>query len=314
MRAGDLVTQWRPDWLVVAVLAGVVVLVVRARWRLHAAGQPWPPLRDAALGGGVLLGVWVSCGFPEARAQQLMWVWTLQWLLLLLVVPALLVAAQPVALARAAHGPRSAVVRVVRSRALRVAGHPAVGPLYVPLTAGALYFGGLGRLVVPHQHAGWVLHVALLALGALIALPLVDREDARTSLAVGAALAVGVVELLLDAVPGIVLRLETHLTIPWFGVGRPGWLVDQQHAGALLWTVAECLDLPFLALTVLQWIRVEWVEARQVDAVLDRADRDDPDATTTPWWLSDPALRDRYRAPAGPGPTVRGVETSTGDP
>jgi putative copper resistance protein D len=114
---------------------------------------------------------------------------------------------------------------------------------------------------------------------------------------VGAALAVGVVELLLDAVPGIVLRLETHLTVPWFGVDRPawapGWLADQQSAGGVLWTVAEVLDLPFLVLTVLQWIRVERVEAQRVDAELDAAGAA---GSAVPWWTADPALRDRYRS------------------
>ncbi|SDN47181.1 Cytochrome c oxidase assembly factor CtaG [Klenkia soli] len=304
VRAADLAEQWRPDWLSLVVLGGVVVLVVRARLRLRADGRGWPRSRDASLAAGVVLGVWVTCGFPQARGSQLMWVWTTQVLLLLLVVPVLLVAAQPLALARAAYGPRSGLARVLASGPMRVGGHPAVSPLYVPVLAGLLFFGGVGAWSLRWAPVGWALHVLLLLVGAVIALPLVDREDTRTSLAVGAALAVGVVELLLDAVPGIVLRLETHLTIPAFGLDRPpwapSWLADQQTAGSILWTVAEVLDLPFLVLTVLQWIRVERTEARRVDLELDRAQLaptgTDPDPTT-PWWHHDPALRGRYGPP-----------------
>ena len=77
------------------------------------------------------------------------------------------------------------------------------------------------------------------------------------------------------------LRLETHLQMPAFATGRPAWapgaLADQQTAGAILWTVAELLDLPFLVLAVRQWTRVERREAQRIDADLDRAAPASPD-------------------------------------
>jgi putative copper resistance protein D len=231
-----------------------------------------------------------------------MWVWASQQLGLLLVVPAVLLAAQPLALARAVGGERARPVRLLASRPLRVLGHPALSLLYVPLTAALLFFWGLGDWSLRSAAAGWLLHVGLLAVGALVALPVLDVGDARSSLAVGAAVAVGVVELLIDAIPGIVLRLETHLQMTAFATGRPSWapaaLADQQTAGAILWTVAELLDLPFLVLALRQWIRVERREAAQVDAALDRAELGSAaSGPTRPWWLDDPALRARYGTP-----------------
>lgn len=303
----DLLTQWRPDLLSLAALAVVVVGYGRCRVTLRTAGRPWSGWRDALFGLGVVLAVWVTSGFPEARAQQLMWVFTAQQLALLLAVPVVLMAAQPVALARAAFGPRTLPVRVLESPFLRVAGHPALGMLYVPVVAALLFFGGVGSAAVRSAPGLDLLHLVLLALGAVIALPLVDIEDPRTSLAVGLTVAIGAVELLIDAVPGIVLRLETHLMMPPFGVGRPpwspSWLADQQTAGGILWTVAELLDMPFLVLMIVQWIRVERRESRLIDAELDRAERtrpvavpqeDDAPATARPWWLDDPQLRARY--------------------
>lgn len=306
VRPPDLLAQWRPDWLTVTVLAVVVVLYVRARLRVRASGRRWPPLRDVAFAVGLSLAVWTCSGFPEARGHQLMWVWTMQVLLLLLVVPTVLVAAQPVALARAAHGGSTQPGRLLGSRVLRAVGHPAVGLLYVPIVMGALFFWGLGEWTLHSLPAGWLLHVVLLGLGVLITLPLVDIEDGRTSLAVGLSVAIGAVELLVDAIPGIVLRLETHLEIAQFGVGRPAWaaswLADQQTAGGILWTVAELLDLPFLILVILQWMRIERREAGRIDAQLDRAEADraasmpaDGAVTARPWWLDHPELSARFR-------------------
>lgn len=213
-----------------------------------------------------MLVLWTTSGLLEARGFQLMWVWTTQVLLLLLVVPVVLLTAQPVALTRAAYGPQAGLLRVLRSRPVRWAGHPALSLLYVPIANWLLFFGGVGDFTLRSAAAGWVLHVVLLVLGAVIALPLLDIEDDRTSLAVGLTVAIATVELLLDAIPGIVLRLETHLQISRFGMPRPpwspSWLADQQTAGAILWTVAELLDMPFLILTIRQWIRIEQREAR----------------------------------------------------
>jgi putative membrane protein len=300
VRLADLVVQWRPDWLSAAVLAAAVALYVRARVRLPAQGRPWPWARDAGFAAGVLLAAWVTSGFPQARGSQLMWVWISQLLLLLLVVPVVLVTAQPLALARTAHGPDNGLARLLRSRPVRVLGHPALALLYVPVVTGVLVFGHLGNVTLRSTPAGWALHVVLVVVGAFIALPLLDVDDTRTSLAVGVAVAISVVELLIDAIPGIVLRLETHLEVGWFGLHRPAWspswLADQQSAGTILWTVAELLDLPFLVLAMRQWIRIERNEALRVDAELDRAaaTADAGAEAGRPWWLDDPALRHRY--------------------
>lgn len=310
VRLSDLALQWRPDWLSVAVLALVVAGYARARLRLRVRGEAWPWARDVGFALGVLLAAWVTCGFPQARGSQLMSVWISQVLTLLLVVPVLLVTAQPTALARAVAGPDNGLARLLRSWPVRVLGHPALALAYVPVVMGVLVFGGLGDLTLRSVPAGWLLHVALVVLGVFIALPLLAVDDDRTSLAVGAAVALSVVELLLDAIPGIVLRLETHLEMVSFAVHRPpwspSWLADQQSAGTILWTVAELLDLPFLVLAMRQWIRVEHKEAQRIDAELDRAElaraadgsadgsANGGPATSRPWWLDDPALRHRY--------------------
>ncbi len=145
------------------------------------------------------------------------------------------------------------------------------------------------------------------------------------SLAVGLSLAIGSFELVLDALPGVVLRLHTGLVTGWFDAQRStpldaGALRDQRVAGAILWCIAEVIDLPFLFLVYRRWLRADARDAARVDAVLEaeRAARrgllredgreverdgersDDaaggpaPDRDV-PWWLSDPAMQRRLR-------------------
>lgn len=320
-----LIDDWRPDWLVLALVLAVGVGYLRARRRLAGTGSGWPVRRDVCFTLGLVAMVWTSSGFPHARAGQLMWVWTAQQLLLLLIVPIIVLAGQPVALLRAT-GTGAWLLRALASRPLRILGSPLIGPLLVPVICLLLFFGGLGQAALVHPWLGSLVAVALLLLGALIALPLIDSDDDRSSLAVGLALAVGFVELILDAFPGIALRFQTHLTVPYFGVARPGWagswLDDQHTAGSILWVVAELLDLPFLILAATRWIRADAREAVRIDAELDAEeatvtaaaqvrtltvatplprDADRPTDVTgaadpgRPWWLDDPGIRDRYR-------------------
>lgn len=300
--AVDLVGQWRPDLITTAVVLLVTIGYVRNRTGCRALQLAWPIHRDVVFGVGVLATIWTTSGFPQARSDQLMWVWTAQQLLLLLIVPIVVLAAQPVSLMRSVR-PGSPIARAFDSPAVKLLGHPLVGPLLVPVLCAVLFFGGLGEVSLTSPEAGWLLHLLLLTVGALIALPLVDRDDNRSSMALGLALGVGMLELILDAVPGAVLRFQTHAVIPFFSVNRPdwapSWLDDQHTAGNIAWIVAEVIDLPFLLLVATRWIKADAREAARIDAELDAASATTPvgadSATDRPWWLDDPQIRDRYR-------------------
>lgn len=292
--------EWSPDYLSAAAALVVAGWYIGLRRKAAQHEEPWKSGRDLVFGFGIAAMVWTSCGYLQARSGQLMWAWTAQQLLLLLVVPIIVLAAQPISLARTVNGQRSHVARVLGSRPLRVLGNPLVGPLLVPILCWLLFFGGLGRFALSSVMAAGVVHLLLLGIGGLIALPLVDSDDRRSSLAIGASLGIGALELIIDAFPGLVLRYQTHLVLPHFGVGRPGWssswLDDQHIAGGTLWVVAELLDLPFLILAATRWTKADARGASAMDAELDARrpvldDGTEP-ATDKPWWL-DPEQRSR---------------------
>lgn len=301
----DLVTEWRPDYVTLAVAALVAVGYLRARRAAARTGLSWPWRRDLVFWLGMAAVVWTSSGFFGVRSTQLMWAWTAQQLLLLLVVPTIVLAGQPLSLLRRTPGRRSLVLTVLGSRFVRIVGHPLVGPVLVPIMCLLLFFTPLGQAAASSVWVAGLLHVGLLGIGVLIALPLVDRDDDRSSLAVGLALAVGFVELILDALPGIALRFQTHLRIEYFAVDRPtwsgSWLADQHTAGGILWIVAEVLDLPFLVLAATRWVKIDQREAARVDAELDARDAQRPPPQEgrpeldRPWWLDDPRFTDRFR-------------------
>lgn len=303
--ATGLVTDWAVQPVALAAGAAALGWYLWARNRLRARGGTWPAGRTAAFLGGVALFVWTASGFLQTYAQSLYWVWTTQALILLLAVPVLLLLGRPGELARL--GSASEPGRFGRFFA-----NPLVGPALVPFICVLLLFGPVPGWAAEFDAVDWLLPVVIVALGAAVAAPLLNIGRVGTSLAVGAASAVLLVELLLDAVPGIVLRLRTTAASTFFEhrhlhLWSPVPLHDQQVGGAILWCVAESADLPLLVAIFFAWVHVDAREAREVDAVLaaERAMRGPaPDlvvddtgepAADPVWWLADPGLRDRFR-------------------
>jgi putative membrane protein len=303
-----LLGHWTPQPLAIMLAVVLAVGYLRA---LRSLDRPWPAGRIALFALGLLLLVWTSCGFPQVYADDLYWVWTSQTLLLWLVVPMLILSGHPVQLARAAHA-GGRLDGVLGSRVVRGLGNPLIGPALVPLLSFVLFFGPLPAWTIEHAPVGWLVQLGLVAVGAVMVLPLVGLDEDATSLAVGLALAIGSFELVLDALPGVLLRLHSRLVTSWFDVRpvhswSPGALHDQQIAGAILWCMAELIDLPFLVLVYVRWLRADARDAARVDAVLDAeriarrglAPQDGAEPVEAerdaPWWLTDPAMRERMR-------------------
>jgi putative membrane protein len=304
--AGALLTQFSINPF------GLAAVLLGAAWYWRALTRlddPWPRRRTAAYAAGLLLLLWSTCGGFQAYADSVLWVWTTQILCLLLIVPIALIGGQPVELARQSRS--RPILLLVNGPVGRLFGNSFLGPALVPILSAGLFFGPLPGWAIATPAANWLLQVVVTIVGCLIVLPMLDAREVRHSMVIGFALVIGSLELLLDAIPGIVLRLQTHPASTYFRERHlhpwsSGFLHDQQLAGAVLWTVAEILDLPFLVVIFVRWHRADAREAASLDAVLDaerfmRAgatdEAVDDNAGDAPWWLSDPSMQTRLHRP-----------------
>jgi putative copper resistance protein D len=296
-------TEWTAAnavaWVTVAALAAAVVAVVQ----LHRRQVRWPVGRSLAAVSGTAVVVWCTAGPVGVYARALFWINVVQLLALLVLAPLLLVCARPVTLVRLAGWSKPPPDRRP-NRAADVLTNPIAAALVPPLVMGVVYFTGVFGLVLRHLAAAQAEQLLLVLIGCLLARGIVGGlDDSSSSAALGLAAGVAAVELLLDAVPGILLRLRSDLVAPptsyllhrsW----GPSPLNDQHLAGSILWGFGELADLPFIIVIVRRWIRADEREAAVIDATLDReqlreraltppeesADGD----TTVPWWITDP--------------------------
>lgn len=160
--------------------------------------------------------------------------------------------------------------------ALRYLDHPLIAPLGSPIVLGVFFLTGVWIVVLSNSGLYALSYPALLAFGLLLHIGIPGISRVRTATIFALLFLVSMIELLLDAVPGIVMMLTSHvMNLPyWLSVSPGGTTHDavagqQRVSGGLLLVIAELMDLPVLAVIVARWVQADAREAREIDAFLD---------------------------------------------
>lgn len=250
-------------------------------WR---AGGSWGPQRTLAF---VVLGFGsyaaISFGFLGTYSHDLRFAFTTRIALLLFVVPALMALGRPVHLAREALGERgrARLEAFLGSRFMRVLGSAIFSPLFA-LAVFSIFLTPLAFSLRESAVSESLITLLVPIAGLLMILPVFDGARAHTSFYITVEFMLAFVELVLDAIPAIVLRITGHVLDQGHAVASvlPGWfpgqLRDQQLSGDLLWFIAEVADIPVLIFLFIRWTRTDRREARAIDELSD----DEMDALT----------------------------------
>ncbi|WP_349775015.1 cytochrome c oxidase assembly protein [Curtobacterium sp. MCPF17_050] len=255
----------------------VVAAAVYGRWVLAARrrGARWPWWRTVAFVAALGLFATLQSGIVGQDDRQLRWAFVLRLATLFFAVPAFAAAAGPLALLRTGGPTRlsGAAAAVLRSRPARLLGNAIVAPLVALAVFGVLLtpLAGVLRQSFLSTEAVTVL---VPVLGFLLLAPLSEVGVLHSSAFATAEFLLAFVELVLDAVPAVVMRVSGHvldgagrttLHVPW----TPSPLQDQHLAGDLLWFIAEVADVPVLIALFVRWQRSDRREARAVDDLTD---------------------------------------------
>ncbi|MUN64690.1 copper resistance protein CopD [Kocuria sediminis] len=261
LSATEWFTQWRFDWLWIAVAILAAVLYLAGVRRLHRAGTPWPAARTVAFLAGLVLLVYVTCGAMAIYAPILFSIHTTAHLLLAFPVPLLLIAGAPGRLAAAlvpartdgSTGWRELTTRWRTSRAGVLLARPVPAAILVLAGLGVSYYTPVFALAL-HTHVGHeLMNTTAIALGLIFAATVLSPPRDRAAVHTRA--------LTLVAVPGALgawaaaIALSPMMVQPeWFsGLGRdwgPSPLADQQSAASSI-LLTGALPLLAAALAVL---------------------------------------------------------------
>lgn len=243
------------DLFVLVATVGYLGLV----HRLKRSGQAWPKVRTVTwcVMAGLLI-VTVNSSI-EVYAHDLFWVHMIQHLLLIMVVPVLLVLAQPLRLLHSTRpssdrdlsrrGWGGRLWRIVTAPALAVALYTAV----VVLT----HLTGFQEQALKHAGLHTLEMVAYLVVGYLFFLPLIGHDRAPWNLPYLLRFVVLAVSMGVDTMVGVVLMLTRTPLAPGFTLNHPQWglgaLADQSTAGAIMWFGGDGLMMILMVMTAIEW-------------------------------------------------------------
>ncbi|WP_330180482.1 cytochrome c oxidase assembly protein [Nocardia sp. NBC_01503] len=283
---GDLLRAWTLSPIVdMLLVAGAVIypwLVLRAR----SQGMPWPKARAGCWYAGLAVSAVTTNSALAIYSHNLFTAHMLVHLLMIMVVPALFVWAQPIRLVHSASGPhtRARIDRLRTRGPLRsLVSVRFTVPLYTAVIL-LTHLTGFQQAMATHM---WI-HDAELMLyflsGYLLLLPLIGGEltiePARPHplRLVVLALCTGP-----DTLVGVTLMMSTSVLAPAYAASRtwgPTALADQSAAGVIMWVGGDGVMMVLMLIVVAQWIRSgdhglgPWLDAIRGDATLGQSGAD----------------------------------------
>lgn len=276
---GSLLTQWVLDPTALALTIGAAIAYVAGVRRLARRGRAWSRGRSLAFGAGVIVLLVATTSGIAAYDTTLFSMHVVQHVLLGIVAPLLLALGAPVTLLlQAASRPTQRnVIRVLRSRAAAVIGHPLVAWLAFGLTLFVLYFSPIYELSLRNGvvHA-WV-HVHFVVVGSLFFWTVVGVDPTARRIPHGARLLLVLLTVPFHAFLGLALLSTTEpLAGGYYASVATGWagpaLDDQRAGAAVMWLVGDLIGLVAGAIIALDWFHADQRRARRIDRRLDLLD------------------------------------------
>ena len=254
-----LLLAWRPDALVLVVLGLALATYAAGVRSLRGAGEPVSWWRVGAFTAGVAVGVYALCGGLATYAPATVSAQLGQFVLVLVVVPALLVLGAPLTLwtrvrrVRAGGGEVDAVPPVLRGRAARLLADPFTGLALVTVLVFAVY---RTTLIEQSLRSFWV-HLLVNALALVVGTVLLWPALGADPVPVERTVAERLLPLLALAASLGVLAVQLRygddlLAGRWFLELRWPWIdpVQDQRRGAVVVAAATALIAPLLVVAL----------------------------------------------------------------
>lgn len=248
-------TTWRLslgwDILLVLATAGYLLAAVRV-------GREWPARRTAAFLGAMVVAAVTFNSSIEIYSHVLFSIHMVQHLLLIMAVPALVIAGSPLTLAaRVIGGGR--VERVLRRQPIAAITYPGIGLGLYTVVIVATHLTSFMQVMLEHMWVHDAEQVLYLVAGYLFLLPLIGSEPIRWRLSYPIRLLSLFIGMTADTVVGVVLIQTEHEPFPGYAAMHRTWglglVSDIQWGGGIMWVAGDGLMFVFIVLVMIGWLR-----------------------------------------------------------
>lgn len=237
--------------------------------RVRGRGEAWPLRRTIGFFAlGLLPYAVIELGFLGAYSGQLRWAFSTRIALLIFAVPAGIAAGRPLDLV-----PRGMRERFLASRVTLVVGNAMVATVVIAAVF-CLFLTPVAGILRVNPVVEASLGIVVPLVGLAMVLPMMALGAVHTGTFIAIEFLLAFVELLVDSVPGLLMRLNDSVLdlVPDAAQAAPWWpslLHDQHLAGDMIWFIAEFADVPILVILMIRWMRSDRVEAKGFDDLTD---------------------------------------------
>ena len=276
-------TEWRFDWLWVAIVATLAVAYLRGVFKVRRRGDKWPVVRSLCWLVGLAALTYVTSGAPAVYGMVLFSTHMLAHMALTMVVPLFLVLGAPVTLALKALTPRGDGTRGIREWIL-IGVHSwfsklVTNPIFAAINfAGSIvvfYYSELFGFAL-RQHVGHELMIVhFLLTGYIFVLTMIGIDPLPYRAPYPLRLVILLATMAFHAFFGVAVMGGTSLIqASYFGNMGREWglsaLEDQQLGGSIMWGIGEIPTVMVAIGVALQWSRTDARETRRKDRAAER--------------------------------------------
>ncbi|MEW1981355.1 cytochrome c oxidase assembly protein [Citricoccus sp. NPDC079358] len=278
-------TQWRFDWLWVAIIAFLVLWYVRATIRLHRRGDRWPVLRTISFVVGLTILFWVTSGSPAIYGQVLFSAHMVAHMTLTMISPMFLVLGAPVTLALrslpsrtdGSRGPREWILWLVHSPFARFITNPVVAAVNFAGSILVFYYTPFFGFSLQEHLGHEFMNVHFLLTGYLFASVMIGIDPLPRKALYPMRLVILLATMAFHAFIGVAMTSsESLLQASWFGSTGRDWglsaIADQQIGGAVMWGIGEVPTVLMAVAVAVMWSRTDAKETKRLDRKADLND------------------------------------------
>jgi putative copper resistance protein D len=217
--------------------------------------------RMICFGAGLLAIIVAVDGPPDVLSGVSLSAHMVQHLLLQLVAPPLLLLGAPLSLLLRADPPwlpRRALVRVLRSRPVRVLAHPLTALALFTVVLVVWHLTPLYNLALEQEWLHELEHAAFFLTALLFWWPAIGVDPAPHRLSYPGRLLYLFLDMPVMAYLGLAIASSSRVLYPYYAAHPPPWgaspLQDQGVAGTIMWISGTFTMIPAMAVVFLRWL------------------------------------------------------------
>jgi putative copper resistance protein D len=280
---GRWLTEWRLDWLWIAVALFGLVSYFLGVARVYRRGDKWQWFRSVNWVIGLLVLTYITSGPPSVYGRVLFSAHMVDHMALTMVAPIFLVLGAPVTLALRAlpprgdgsRGPREWLLVFVHSKFSQVVTHPLFAAANFAGSIVLFYYSDLFGYAM-REHVGHELMILhFLLTGYIFILSMIGTDPLPRRAPYPMRLLLLLATMGFHAFFGVAIMGGTNLlAADYFGNLGRAWgqsaLLDQQTGGAVAWGIGEVPTLLVAIGVAIMWSRSDQRETKRVDRAADR--------------------------------------------